>query len=116
MTLTPTQIQDIIHRLELLEARVETLSRRQMERFGGSPDTLNEEDAALFEKLKEWRKKRAAELSVPVYVVIPDEALAVLAATKPTGLHLMGSIKGMGPKRIESYGDEVLAVIQSQDG
>ena len=98
-------------RLDLLETRVETLSRRQMEKFGGSPEALNEEGAALFEALKEWRKKRAAELSVPVYVVVPDEALVAIAATRPTDIYAMGAIKGMGPKRIESYGRELSDIV-----
>jgi superfamily II DNA helicase RecQ len=106
-----TDIQDIIDRLDLLEARIETLGRRQMEKFGGSADTLNEEDAALFGALKEWRKKRAAELSVPVYVVVPDEALIAIAVNKPTDGYAMGAIKGMGAKRIESYGQEISEII-----
>lgn len=107
-----TQLEDIIQRLDYLEARVETLSRRQMEKFGGSASSLVEGDMALFEALKDWRKRRAAELGVPVYVVIPDEALTAIAVTKPTDAYSMSHIKGMGPKRVEGYADDVIGIVR----
>jgi ATP-dependent DNA helicase RecQ len=98
-------------RIEVLEARVETLGRRLTQLMGEDPDQLTGDDAELFEELKVWRRAKAAELGVPMYVVFPDKVLATIASSRPTDQWQLVGIKGISSKRVTDYGDEVLAII-----
>lgn len=66
---------------------------------------------ALFAALKAWRKARADADGVPAYVVAHDAALGAVAAAKPRTLAELGAVKGFGPKKLASYGGEILATI-----
>jgi ATP-dependent DNA helicase RecQ len=70
-------------------------------------------DAArgLFERLREWRAGVAREQGVPAYIVFGDATLRGIAVTKPTTLEQLGTISGVGEKKLEAYGDGVLEVV-----
>jgi ATP-dependent DNA helicase RecQ len=74
-------------------------------------------DAArgLFEKLREWRAQVAREQGVPAYIVFGDATLRGIAVTKPTSLEQLGSISGVGEKKLEAYGDGVLEVVSATE-
>jgi DNA helicase-2/ATP-dependent DNA helicase PcrA len=61
--------------------------------------------------LKAWRRERAKADEVPAYVVFHDSTLSSIAATKPTSLAELGRVSGVGPTKLERYGEEVLAVL-----
>lgn len=103
---------DIEARVQLLEARVETLSRRLTQVIGENPENLSEHDAAILDALKEWRQQRARQEGVPVYVVFPDKALTAIASSHPADKFEMSQIKGIADKRIADYGDDVLAILE----
>jgi ATP-dependent DNA helicase UvrD/PcrA len=65
----------------------------------------------LFDRLKEWRRKRARADGVPAYVVFHDRTLADIAARKPMDWADLAGIAGVGPTKLERYADEVLAVV-----
>jgi superfamily II DNA helicase RecQ len=67
----------------------------------------------LFDRLKEWRRKRAQSDGVPAYVVFHDRTLADIAARRPQDWADLAGIVGVGPTKLERYADEVLAVIAS---
>jgi DNA helicase-2/ATP-dependent DNA helicase PcrA len=48
---------------------------------------------------------------VPAYVVLNDSELVGIAARRPTTLAELARCKGMGPIRLERWGDELLAVL-----
>ncbi|WP_372734864.1 ATP-dependent helicase [Nocardioides sp.] len=68
-------------------------------------------DEALFERLRDWRKRRAEEESVPAYVVFSDATLQLIAELKPTSESTLLSISGIGPQKLERYGEDVLALV-----
>jgi DNA helicase-2/ATP-dependent DNA helicase PcrA len=70
-------------------------------------------DAALFERLRDWRRERSNADGVPAYVVFPDKTLVAIAQTKPRTVASLAAISGVGPAKIERYADEVLAVVAS---
>ena len=61
--------------------------------------------------LKAWRRDRAKADGVPAYVVLHDSTLTEIAARNPRTLFELGRVKGMGPTKLERYGDEILAVL-----
>lgn len=71
---------------------------------------------ALFEALRRWRSKRAAELGVPVYVVLQQKALMGIANLCPDSLGELLRIPHVGRKTVEQYGEELLALVAEHRG
>lgn len=69
------------------------------------------EDGPVLAALREWRRQRATTDGVPAYVVFHDRTLAEIAARLPTGTAELALVAGIGPAKLERYGDEVLAVV-----
>jgi ATP-dependent DNA helicase RecQ len=74
-------------------------------------------DAArsLFERLREWRAGVAREQGVPAYIVFGDATLRGIAVTKPGSLEQLGTISGVGEKKLEAYGEGVLEVVAAAE-
>jgi DNA helicase II / ATP-dependent DNA helicase PcrA len=62
--------------------------------------------------IKSWRTDRARADKVPPYVVLNDKHLLAIAAAMPTTLAELRSCPGIGPAKLESYGDEILDVLR----
>jgi len=74
---------------------------------------LNEDGLARFAALKAWRAEVAREHNLPAYVIFHDATLAAVAERCPRTLDDLGGISGMGVKKLEAYGAEVLRVCGS---
>ena len=70
-------------------------------------------DPALFESLRDLRRRLARERSVPPYVIASDRTLAALAAKKPASTEELLAIKGIGEKKAADYGEVFLEAIQA---
>jgi DNA helicase-2/ATP-dependent DNA helicase PcrA len=68
---------------------------------------------AVFDRLKEWRRKRAQTDGVPAYVVFHDRTLAEIAERQCKDWADLAAISGVGPAKLERYADEVLAVVSA---
>jgi len=68
-------------------------------------------DAGLFEQLREERMAIAKERGVPAYVVCHDRTLMEIAAVHPHDRDELARVYGMGPARVDEYGDRLLAVV-----
>ncbi len=66
---------------------------------------------ALFDRLKEWRRRRAQADGVPAYVVFHDRTLVEIAERRCRDWADLAAISGIGPAKLERYADEVLAVV-----
>ena len=75
-------------------------------------DTLDGVGGALFEKLRGWRSARAREESVPPYIVFGDKVLREIARQKPSDLDELGEISGIGPAKLDKYGEMVLELLR----
>jgi DNA helicase-2/ATP-dependent DNA helicase PcrA len=62
--------------------------------------------------LKAWRAERAAADQVPAYVVMWDRHLAGIAARRPTTKRQLAACPGIGPTRLETYGEAILDVVR----
>ena len=71
-----------------------------------------EPDDPVFAELKKWRLERSRADGVPAYVVFHNSALAEIAARKPRSLGDLATVPGVGPAKLERYGDELLSVLQ----
>ncbi|MFQ3566844.1 MAG: HRDC domain-containing protein [Aggregatilineales bacterium] len=66
-----------------------------------------------YSKLRDWRRQRALARGVESDVIISREALWALAEQAPTTLEALRGIHGLGPWRIEQYGEELLRVLRN---
>ncbi len=62
--------------------------------------------------LRAWRSSVARKDGVPAYVVLNDKELVGIAERNPGSLAELGRCRGMGPIRLERWGDEILAVLE----
>jgi hypothetical protein len=68
---------------------------------------------ALFRQLKEWRNTKAREMDLPHYMILPQKTMVTLANFVPQSLRVLNLVKGMGKKKSERYGEELLEIITS---
>ena len=68
-------------------------------------------DDPVFALLKKWRLERARQDEVPAYVVFHNSTLAEIAARRPGSLSDLASVPGVGPAKLERYGEEVLSAL-----
>ena len=64
-----------------------------------------------YESLREWRAEVAREHNLPAYVIFHDATLAAIAQRAPRSLDDLQGISGIGARKLEAYGDEVLRVV-----
>jgi len=64
-----------------------------------------------FESLKAWRSEVAKEHSLPAYVIFQNVTLAEMARQHPQSLDELAGISGVGAKKLEAYGAEILRVL-----
>jgi ATP-dependent DNA helicase RecQ len=67
----------------------------------------------LFTALREERARLAREHGVPAYVVCHDRTLAQMAVDRPTTRSALLAVHGMGPARIDRWGDPLLAIVKT---
>jgi superfamily II DNA helicase RecQ len=53
---------------------------------------------------------------VPAFVVFSNRALAEIASNRPGSLVELAQVRGVGPQKLERYGEEVLAVLSADSG
>jgi DNA helicase-2/ATP-dependent DNA helicase PcrA len=72
-------------------------------------------DPELFGRLRAWRTARAEAQQVPAYVVLNDAALGAIAASRPADLRALVAIPGIGPRKLDLYGPDVLAIVRGDE-
>jgi ATP-dependent DNA helicase RecQ len=70
-------------------------------------------DPALHAALKAWRSEIARKRGVPAYVVLHDSTIDGIAAVRPATLNELRGIAGIGDKKLEHYGDELIALVRA---
>jgi ATP-dependent DNA helicase RecQ len=87
----------------------ERRERRGRRGASGPPNPVGD---PLFEALRALRRELATEAQVPPYVIFHDATLRDLAQARPASLVEMGTVPGIGAKKLEAYGPAFLAVIR----
>ncbi len=110
-------------KLEVREAVIEraTASSRKASGEKSIKDKINKEKATAdmnlgarerFAALKAWRGEVAKEHNLPAYVIFHDATLISIATQAPQSLAELSGISGMGAKKLEAYGQEVLRLVE----
>ena len=71
-------------------------------------------DPTLFEQLRTWRRERADREGKKAFHVFTDTTLQSIAAAQPQTLDELQAVKGVGPKKLEQFGQAVLDVTRNE--
>ncbi len=71
-------------------------------------------DEELLARLKEWRLNLAKEMGVPAYVVFTDNTLIAIAESLPTDDAALTAIPGIGARKLEQFGADVLELVRAR--
>ncbi|NFH67968.1 DNA helicase RecQ [Clostridium botulinum] len=78
---------------------------------------LNKEESILnrelFEALKKWRKEKAFKENKKPYIIFSDTTLIDICNNKPDNVEKLLDIRGVGEKKINDYGEEILKIIST---
>lgn len=73
---------------------------------------IPQNDSALYEALRAWRRALASEQAVPPYVIFHDRTLLEIAAARPATAGALAALPGVGQGKLARYGDAVLKVVR----
>nr|WP_099024099.1 ATP-dependent DNA helicase UvrD2 [Mycolicibacterium palauense] len=82
--------------------------------LGRCTDCPSDVDDDLLIQLKEWRTRTARELKMPPYVVFSDNTLVAIAEVLPTDDAALVAIPGIGARKLEQYGPDILEMVRSR--
>lgn len=85
-----------------------TAGERTLGHCHGCPVAFDED---LFEALRQWRKNLSEVKAVPAYIIFTDATLTAIAEQVPTELEDLASIPGVGPAKLNEYGEQVLELL-----
>ena len=83
-------------------------SRRTTGKTAPPGDATDAASEALFDRLREWRRATATGRGVPPYVIFHDATLRAIAQRRPTTLQELGAVSGVGEKKLDAYGAELI--------
>jgi DNA helicase-2/ATP-dependent DNA helicase PcrA len=87
---------------------LDTAAERKVGRCSACPPTYDE---GLYEQLRQWRAETARQASVPAFVVFTDATLTAIAEQTPAELDALARISGVGARKLEMYGQDVLQIL-----
>ncbi len=113
----PAESSDLSAALRDLSTQVGLLAQRIASR-GGDPaqqaaSALAPADEGLFQTLRKWRADKARAEALPPYIIASDATLRAVATQRPKEHDALANVRGFGPKKVESYGDEIIAVVNA---
>ena len=80
-------------------------------KLGRCPTCPSDLDEDLYDRLRTWRSRTAAEHKVPAYVVFTDATLVALAERRPATPEDLLAIAGIGPRKLGQFGTAVFALV-----
>ncbi|WP_218045516.1 ATP-dependent DNA helicase UvrD2 [[Mycobacterium] fortunisiensis] len=98
-------------RCRVCNAALSTPSAIMLRRCETCPSNLDEE---LLAELKDWRLRVSKEMKVPAYVVFTDNTLIAIAESLPADEAALVAIPGIGARKLEQYGPDVLELVRSR--
>src|SRR5712672_4084613 len=109
---------EVMLREETAGARIRTsrAKSRRGEIAPESPGRTETADPTLLGVLRAWRSEVARKRGVPAYVVLHDTTIDGIATSRPTTPGQLRGIPGIGDKKLEHYGDALIALVQAAEG
>ncbi|HEY8845459.1 MAG TPA: ATP-dependent DNA helicase UvrD2 [Candidatus Limnocylindrales bacterium] len=86
---------------------------RHADGFAAPQPRRSPDEDPLFAALRVWRTSRARDDAVPAFVVAHDQTLLAIADLRPASMAALRRVQGIGPAKLDKYGEEILAVIEA---
>ncbi|HET7476716.1 MAG TPA: ATP-dependent DNA helicase UvrD2 [Dermatophilaceae bacterium] len=102
----------VLHHCRGCGADLRTAAERKVGRCGACPPGY---DVETFDALRSWRLALASATKVPAYVVFTDATLTAIAERRPADEDELAAISGVGARKLERYGPDVLAILGGAD-
>ena len=105
---------------QTLEDHAERIAKWQADEASGEHDRpapaapVTAEDGELFEALRTWRYQKASGQKIAPFIIAHDKTLREISSRKPQTTEQLLAVPGLGPKKVEAYGPEILAIIAQQ--
>ena len=90
-------------------------SQRRRQSTVPEDDGAVSDDDPLLQRLRAWRLQKARQQGVPAYIVAHDSVLRNIAAARPRNERELLAVKGIGPRKAEEYGAELLALLREEN-
>ncbi|MCU1675537.1 MAG: UvrD/REP helicase [Frankiales bacterium] len=90
-------------------ATLSTAAARKLGRCESCPSNVDE---ALLDRLKSWRLELSRLAKVPAFVIFTDVTLLAIAEQRPATTNQLACIKGVGARKLELYGEDVLTLLK----
>lgn len=74
-------------------------------------EDLIDDEVALFNELRTWRREVALESGKPPYLIFPDATLLQIAKNKPKTPEALMEVGGVGQKKFERYAEAIFAIV-----
>ena len=98
-------------RCRVCNKALESATAITLRRCESCPSDIDEE---LLADLKDWRLRTSKEMNVPAYVVFTDNTLIAIAETLPVDETALVSIPGIGARKLEQYGPDVIELVKNR--
>lgn len=105
--------QPVMLRQDVAVARSGRSTRLSAPAPSAAAQTLTAQEQVHFINLRAWRAEVARAHDLPAYIIFSDATLAAIAHHQPTTLEALSNIHGIGTKKLDAYGQEVLRVLRS---
>ena len=105
--------QPLLVRDEGEKARTRSGRDRLRDRRGADTLALDEEDRALFDRLKQLRRRLAAEEGVAAFMIFADRSLMDMVRLKPASRGDFAAVNGVGERKLDAYADIFLEEIEA---
>ncbi|MDB5854094.1 MAG: recQ [Herminiimonas sp.] len=90
--------------------------KRRSTKSDYAESNLGKEGQDLFERLRWWRVETARKHNVPAYVIFHDATMREIARLRPTSLDQLRGVSGVGERKLETYGAEIVGLIAGMSG
>ncbi|MEU9555953.1 ATP-dependent DNA helicase UvrD2 [Streptomyces fumanus] len=78
-------------------------------------DCPSDMDEGVYERLRAWRAVQARRSGQPAFCVFTDKTLMAIAETVPEDEHELARVPGVGARKTNRYGADVLAICAGQE-
>jgi len=76
-------------------------------------DSLDQPGLLFYNRLKEWRKTKADENKIPVFIIATNKQMIDIINEKPRTLEALRMIDGFGNKKVAKYGQDIISMVKS---
>lgn len=76
------------------------------------PAQIHSGEHSLVERLKQWRRERAAALNVPPYIVLHNAVIEAIVEQLPRTREELSETRGIGANKLEQFGDEIIRIVE----